>query len=284
MKQINNNISPLPFYDDISLQNHRKDYAFGQVYPLITSSNSILPFQIVLSSTASTINEVHLYSYTSGSYSNITVDMLSTGLSIRAADGYSLLLYSSNAPISKVMLEGRYYLVIKLNTGAIYSDVFTVVANGSQFLKLEYSNSKNLALPIGFIDFSEGFKFRCYIPSQVGKPEYVFEEEATDRLGYTYVESQISKKVYKFVFVAPEYLCDALRIVRLCDTKTIREGQNIYELSTFSMEPKWEEQGDLASVECEFETDTVIANVGGFSTLLGGDFNNDFNNDFNTGE
>ena len=278
------NISPLPFYDDISLQNHRKDYAFGQVYPLITSSNSILPFQIVLSSTASTINEVHLYSYTSGSYSNITVDMLSTGLSIRAADGYSLLLYSSNAPISKVMLEGRYYLVIKLNTGAIYSDVFTVVANGSQFLKLEYSNSKNLALPIGFIDFSEGFKFRCYIPSQVGKPEYVFEEEATDRLGYTYVESQISKKVYKFVFVAPEYLCDALRIVRLCDTKTIREGQNIYELSTFSMEPKWEEQGDLASVECEFETDTVIANVGGFSTLLGGDFNNDFNNDFNTGE
>ena len=47
------------------------------------------------------------------------------------------------------------------------------------------------------------------------------------------------------------------------------------------MEPKWEDQGDLAAVECEFETDTVIANIGGFvPKKLGGDFNNDYNEDF----
>ena len=49
------------------------------------------------------------------------------------------------------------------------------------------------------------------------------------------------------------------------------------------MEPDWEDQGDLASVECEFETDTVIANIGGYTPeIVGGDFNSDFNNDFKT--
>jgi hypothetical protein len=34
---------------------------------------------------------------------------------------------------------------------------------------------------------------------------------------------------------------------------------------------------------CEFETDTVIANIGGYTPILsGGDFNRDFNNDFKT--
>ena len=36
------------------------------------------------------------------------------------------------------------------------------------------------------------------------------------------------------------------------------------------MEPEWEDQGDLAAVECEFETDTVIANIGGYTPSLSG--------------
>lgn len=118
--------------------------------------------------------------------------------------------------------------------------------------------------------------------TQIGKPEYDFEEEATERMGYTFIESQISKKIYKFTFVAPEYLCDALRIVRLCESKQITSKLQTYDLTTFSMEPEWEDQGDLAAVECEFETDTVIANIGGYEPeLLGGDYNEDYNNDYN---
>lgn len=60
MKLVNNNISPLPFYDNLALQNHRKDYAFGQVYPLITYKNMLLPFQVVLAS-GTAINWVRLY-------------------------------------------------------------------------------------------------------------------------------------------------------------------------------------------------------------------------------
>ena len=271
----------MAFYNDISLQNHRKDYAYGQIYPLITHSNMLLPFQVVLSSADTTIGQVKLYSLDTNSYSDVTASIKEVGLSIEQFEGYSLLIYPAILPFTQTLLEGRYYLSIELNTGIIYSEVFTVVNAVSKYLLVEYRSTKNFNLPIGHADFSNAFKFKCYIASQIGKPEYSFEEEATERLGYSFIESQISKKVYKFTFIAPEYLCDALRLVRLCDNKTIKEGRAFYDLNTFTMEPKWEDQGDLAVVECEFETDTVIANIGGFvPKKLGGDFNNDYNNDF----
>lgn len=281
MKLVNNNISPLPFYDDLALQNHRKDYAFGQVYPLITHKNMLLPFQVVLKSGTS-IARVVLHNFDTGEIIPITGSMIENGLVLKSYAGFKLLKYPGSLPIVEIKHEGRYYLQIQINgLGNIYSDVFTVCNKVDDYLFLEYYNSYNFELKNGIIDFSDSFKFRCYLNTQIGKPEYDFEEEATERMGYAFVESQVSKKIYKFTFLAPEYLCDALRIVRLCETKQITSKLQTYDLTTFSMEPEWEDQGDLAAVECEFETDTVIANIGGYEPqLAGGDFNKDFNNDF----
>lgn len=283
MKLVNNNISPLPFYDNIALQNHRKDYAFGQVYPLITYKNMLLPFQVVLASGTS-ISWVKLYDFNTGKYIDITRSMKENGLTIKSYTGFKLLKYPGTLPIVEIKHEGLYYLQIQVNgLGILYSDVFTVCNKVDDYLLLEYSNSYNFELKNGIVDFSDNFKFRCYLNTQIGKPEYDFEEEATERMGYTFIESQVSKKIYKFTFLAPEYLCDALRIVRLCENKKITSKLQIYDLTTFNMEPKWEDQGDLAAVECEFETDTVIANIGGYEPKLAqGDFNNDYNNDYKT--
>ena len=281
MKLVNNNISPLPFYDNLALQNHRKDYAFGQVYPLITYKNMLLPFQVVLAS-GTAINWVRLYNFNTGAYTAITTSMKENGLTIKSYTGFKLLKYPGTLPIVEIKHEGLYYLAISISgLGIIYSDVFTVTNKVDDYLLLEYYNSYNFELKNGIVDFSDNFKFKCYLNTQIGKPEYDFEEEATERMGYTFVKSQVSKKIYKFTFLAPEYLCDALRIVRLCESKQITSKLQTYGLTTFSMEPKWEDQGDLAAVECEFETDTVIANIGGYVlSLSGGDFNGDFNNDF----
>ena len=286
MKLVNNNISPLPFYDNIALQNHRKDYAFGQVYPLITYSNRLLPFQVVLATGAS-VSWVRLYNFNTGDYIDITASMNENGLAIKSYSSFKLLKYPGNLPIVEIKNEGFYYLAISISgLGVIYSDVFTVTNRIDDCLLLEYYNSYNFELKNGVVDFSDNFRFKCYLNTQVGKPEYTFEEEATERMGYIFVESQVSKKIYKFTFVAPEYLCDALRIARLCDTKQITSKLQVYDLTTFNMEPEWEDQGDLASVECEFETDTVIANIGGYKSsgvVKNGDFNSDFNNDFSVG-
>lgn len=283
MKLVNNNISPLPFYDNIALQNHRKDYAFGQVYPLITYKNMLLPFQVVLASGTS-VGWVKLSSFNTGKFIDITRSIKENGLQIKSFTGFKLLKYPGTLPIIGIVHEGQYYLEIYISgLGSIYSDIFTVCNKVDDYLLLEYYNSYNFELKNGIVDFSDNFKFRCYLNTQIGKPEYDFEEEATERMGYTFIESQISKKIYKFTFVAPEYLCDALRIVRLCESKQITSKLQTYDLTTFSMEPEWEDQGDLAAVECEFETDTVIANIGGYEPkLAGGDFNNDYNNDYKT--
>ena len=283
MKLVNNNISPLPFYDNIALQNHRKDYAFGQIYQLITYKNMLLPFQVVLSSGTS-INWVRLYDFNTGKYTDITTSMKENGLTIKSYTDFKLLKYPGTLPIVEIKYEGLYYLAISISDlGTIYSDLFTVTNRVSDYLLIEYSNSYNFVLKNGIVDFSDNFAFKCYLNTQVGKPEYDFEEEATERMGYTFIESQVSKKIYKFTFIAPEYLCDALRIVRLCENKQITSKSQVYDLTTFNMEPEWEDQGDLASVECEFETDTVIANIGGYTPeLAGGDFNDDFNNDYKT--
>ncbi len=283
MKVVNNNISPLPFYDDIALQNHRKDYAFGQIYQLITYRNMLLPFQVVLSSGTS-IGWVRLYNFNTGKFIDITASMKENGLAIKSFADFKLLKYPGILPITEIKHEGLYYLSINIyNLGAIYSDLFVVTNRVSDYLLIEYSNSYNFELKNGIVDFSDNFTFKCYLNTQVGKPEYDFEEEATERMGYTFIESQVSKKIYKFTFIAPEYLCDALRIVRLCENKQITSKSQVYDLTTFNMEPEWEDQGDLASVKCEFETDTVIANIGGYTPKpMGGDFNSDFNNDYKT--
>lgn len=284
MKLINNNISPLPFYDDIELQNHRKDYAFGQIYPLVIHKNVIMPFQVVLPETAKENISVFLHCVNDSRLSgDISQQMKEAGLKLHKYSNFSVLTYPGIFPINMIKHEGQYYLDIAITgAGQIYSDIFSSVNRIDDYLLIEYYNDYNFELKNGIVDFSDNFKFKCYIKTQIGKPEYSFEEEATERMGYTFIESQISKKIYKFVFLAPEYLCDALRIVRLCNNKHIICKNQQYDLTSFSMNPKWEEQGDLASVECEFETDTVISNLGGYTAeLIGGDFNIDFNNDFN---
>lgn len=274
-------ISPLKFYDSPAKQNHRKSYAFGQIYQLITYNNMLLPFQVVLASGTS-VDWVRLYDFNTDKYTDITTSMKENGLVIKSFTGFKLLKYPGTLPIVEIKHEGLYYLVISISgLGTIYSDLFTVTNRVSDYLLIEYSNSYNFELKNGIVDFSDNFSFKCYLNTQVGKPEYDFEEESTKRLGYVYVESQVSKKTYTFNTVVPEYICDALRLVRLCDNKIIRCEDDEYEAITFEMEAEWQTQGDLASVTCKFETDNVIANIGGFvPDKLGGDYNNDYNEDF----
>lgn len=266
------NISPLPFYNDIKLQNHHKDYAFGQIYPLIASIDTFLPFQFMVEgSTEAAINGLDIVNYKTGESRRIDQEMDSAGMTITSYPEMDISVISfpgDDAGLQAYLSEGPYYFKLTATTskgrGTYYSEIFTLREDVRDYLKIEYGNSYDLEVKGGLIQFANGFRFRCYLDAQIGKPEYVFEEEATERMGYTFIESQVSKKVYKFTFLAPEYLCDALRVIRLCDTKQIETKHQSYDLSTFSMEPRWEEQGDLAGVDCEFETDTVIANIGGY--------------------
>ena len=86
------------------------------------------------------------------------------------------------------------------------------------------------------------------------------------------------------MILASEYLCDVMRFIRLSDVVFIRDQfGNTYRADTFLINPKWEEQGDVASVEIEFTCDTVAKKIARTYEVLG-DYNDDYNNDYDITE
>lgn len=275
-------ISPLKFYDDFHKQNRYRSFAYGHVAPLITNPNVVSPFQLIVSGNVSEVyvRDANTNKRVTG---NVVERFKDAGLRNVSKNDYNVLLFLGIFPLSGVIdYEGQYWLEIH-SGGWYYSEVFCFDNNIDDCLKVEYWNPEgDFALKNGIILLgSENFHFILLLKSELGKPEYSFEEEATKRLGYSFIESQVSKKTYKFNTVIPEYLCDAMRIIRLCSQKKITCKGETYDAITFNMEVDWQEQGDLASVTCEFDVDNIITNLGGFKhENLGGDFNNDYNNDY----
>ena len=221
-----------------------------------------------------------------GSAINITTNILEAGLTIIPFEklGYDIIVYPANFPLPLNMLDGRYYLEIKDDKTIWYSDVFTIVQDVSPYLKIEWWDVENFVFDAGQIVYQNpAFKNRLYFCTELGKPEYQFDEEGESRDGYYFPTKQISEKTYKCTVLAPEYLCDVMRFIRMADNIRITDKYGrIYNCDTFLITPKWQTQGDLASVEIEFETATVAKKLGtAYLRPVGGDFNNDYNTDFN---
>lgn len=282
----NNNLNVLPWYSDISKQNHRKAHAYGHVYTLATLSNQLLPFQVRrdYQATVKPITSVLLKNIDGITLLDLTSALTSAGLHIKRyqSNGYDLIIYPANLPLGVSLPLGCFYLEMTDTINTWYSDVMTVVNSTDGFVKITYWDDKDLAYSGGRISYAEGYKNFVYVQSAIGKPEYPFEEEATNRDGYTFVERQVSEKTFAFSFLAPEYLCDALRIVRMHDYIKVESNGDYYDAETFLMTPKWQEQGDLANVDIEFQCDTVVKKSGRKQPAA--DFNFDFNNDYLIGE
>lgn len=278
-------LSPLKFYDSLDKQERFKSYSFGHTSPVIMPFNILHPFQLVVSNNVSGISAAYIVDANLGTRitSNIAPSLEEIGLTVKTVGSYKVVMLPGNFPLLDVKYEGEFYLqLIDNNNLAYYSEVFCFTNALDDCLELEYWNPESdFVIKNGIITFADNFHFKILLKSELGKPEYSFEEEATRRLGYSFVESQVSKKIYKFNTILPEYLCDALRLVRLCSNKKLTSKGETYDMLSFEMDVDWQEQGDLASVNCEFEVDNIIINLGGFQhKLLGGDFSEDYNNDY----
>lgn len=282
----NNNFSVFPWYTNIGEQNHRKSYAYGNIYPLFTPANKFLPFQIMRKTRSNGITSVRIYYKDGTLFADVTMWAKETGLQIVrfAPLGYDVIVYPGILPMPTVQMDGIYYATISDGVQTWYSEMYTVVQDLSGYLKIEWYDIENAVFDAGAIVYKNpSFKNILYLCSELGKPEYQFEEEGETRDGYFFTEKQISEKTYRCICLAPEYLCDVMRFIRMSDyvTVTDRYGR-IYDCDTFLITPKWQTQGDLASVEIEFQTATVVKKIGrGYIIENKGDFNNGFNNDFN---
>ena len=284
----NNNLSVLPWYTSIEQQNARKWWVYGRVYPLFTIAGFILPFQLMVPHVASpTVAFMYLYD----ANTNTLVDgsmkskLQGTGMAFKqfASFGYDVLVYPALVPAMASLNNGRYYLMAQINNVEYFSEIFTVVNDAQPYLKIEWYDDSDFVMDAGTIVYeSPTFRNVLYLKSDLAKPEYPFEEEGETRDGYFFPIKMISEKRYRFNFLASEYLLDVMRFIRMADHATITYHGQTYSLDTFLMTPEWEDNGDVAAVEAEFDTATVAKKLGvGYIRAQRGDFNDDFNNDYN---
>lgn len=266
-----NNFSPLAFREKSMKATYKKWYAYGKEFALPFSTTELPPFQFTVTNLPSfdpTTVEVFLVNEATGVRTG-------TGIKIKVdtMDGHNSVLYVSPGSnvYAKSIEPGVYRAEFAIPEGETYVSTPICVTEGietnTNFVKLEYWNDEKLAYPNGFVTTGtdNDFKFQMYIPTTFFKPKYEFEEEITKRAGYKFLELQTCNKVFGFSFLAPEYICDALRLVRLSDYIRFTHDGEYYNALNFEYTPDWQDNGYLAAIECQFETDTIIQKLPSFN-------------------
>lgn len=256
----NNNLNPLAFYKSQNDMFKARPYNYGIKYPLYMPLNRVTPFQIIRgSSESTTLTSAKIYNDRGVEVATVTSYMSVNVVTI----GNSKVMQFKCGNYAN-LTPGQYTMRVVIGNDTYYSEVFTAYANIGKLVKVEYYNADPIIFDEGALTYDNGFKFELYLCTEIAKPEYLFEEESTKRGGFTFVENQISSKQYKMVIAAPEYLCDAIRIIRLHDHVAITKDGNAYEAYNFTPSYQWNDVGDLAQVTITFESNTVLQKISAY--------------------
>lgn len=262
----NNNLSVLPWYSSIEQQNARRWWIYGRVYPLFTPAMFMLPFQIIREHRENApIMEFKVYTKYGILVGDFTQGINEAGITIKpfVSDGYDVIVFPGEFPVFANFANGQYYATLSDGTETWYSEVFTVVNDIQPYLKITWWDVEDFVMDAGTIVYKDpAFKNVLYLDATIAKPEYPFEEEGETRDGYFFPIKQVSEKRYKFKFLASEYLLDVMRFIRMADYATIEFQGKSYKPDTFLITPEWEDNGDVAAVEAEFDTATVAKKIG----------------------
>lgn len=268
--EVHNNFSPLAFRKKESKATYEKWYAFGKNYAIPASANTLTPFQFTELNIpvfdpntieVEVINEETGESKKSGVY--VSFDVM-------PEHGGVLYVSPGKNSFREALPQGTYRARFSIGNEVYISTPFCVIPGietSSKYLLIEYWNDEKIAYPGGFITTgaNNDFRYQMYVPATICKPKYEFEEELTKRAGYKFLELQTSTKVYAFTFVAPEFICDAMRLIRLSDYIRISHDGEYYNALNFEFDVDWQEQLYLAAVDCQFETDSIIQKLPSFN-------------------
>ena len=268
--EVHNNFSPLAFRRKESKATYEKWYAFGKNYAIPASANTLTPFQFTELNIPvfdpDTI-EVEVINEETGEATKTGVYV---SFDVMPEHGGVLYVSPGKNSFREALPQGTYRARFSIDDQVYISTPFCVIPGietSSKYLLIEYWNDEKIAYPDGFITTgaNNDFRYQMYVPATICKPKYEFEEELTKRAGYKFLELQTSTKVYAFTFVAPEFICDAMRLIRLSDYIRISHDGEYYNALNFEFDVDWQEQLYLAAVDCQFETDSIIQKLPSFN-------------------
>lgn len=277
----NNNYSVLPFYTDMEMQFRYLTYSYGAIFPLFCPKNMYPCFQIVLPEGSDEpklkvddVKKIRMYLMNKDGSTvremSISPDLRTSSVDVNGVTRYIILELGETVHTADhyILPIGQYYIKLQdlINNVTYYSDFITIVDSVDDYLKVEWRNLDNLIGDSAIILYKKGsleYRNVVYLPTQLGKPDYQFEEEGENRDGHFFPTKQVSYKKYKAVFEACEYLLDVMRLIRLADIVTVTDPYGTqFQADTFLVTPQWLEQGDLASVTLEMTSNTVVRRCG----------------------
>lgn len=268
--EVHNNFSPLAFRRKESKATYEKWYAFGKNYAIPASANTLTPFQFTelnISVFDPDTIEVEVINEETGELKKTGVYV---SFDVMPEHGGVLYVSPGKNSFREALPQGTYRARFSIGYEVYISTPFCVIPGietSSKYLLIEYWNDEKIAYPGGFITTgaNNDFRYQMYVPATICKPKYEFEEELTKRAGYKFLELQTSTKVYAFTFVAPEFICDAMRLIRLSDYIRISHDGEYYNALNFEFDVDWQEQLYLAAVDCQFETDSITQKLPSFN-------------------
>lgn len=186
-------------------------------------------------------------------------------MSIVAFGDYNQFINTGLTSLGINLMGAGYLRLVFQKTGtsdllSYYSEMFTFLGQKKDYISIEYWNDEPFYAEDKIILYPAGanYKNKIFIQANINKPTYDFTENGTEKDGYLNIESIISKKIFNFFFPAPEYLCDAIRLIGMHDNIYLYYEEEEYIVNRLTPNPKWENSDYLAKVEVSFECNTVL--------------------------
>ncbi len=265
----------LIFVDNAKWLNHRREYAYGQIFPLAAPIGRIPPFQFSRALGETGVINLTLVRRSDGQEYSIQTEMTLTGLASETVAtagneiGYEHVMYPGSAalPISGFS-EGLHYLRFEDDMGEYWlSEYFAFVQDLNvrrDYVKVEWWHNENVTFSGGRIKYTFPYKNWAWLFTDIGKPDYQVTERVEARDGIDFPLQTIMYKVHRFNFLSTEYLLDAMHLIRGHDHVEVTHMGRVIgagdfdKIFSFLLTPEWQEQGDVAAVDVEFRSNRVV--------------------------
>ena len=177
------------------------------------------------------------------------------------SDAYQVAIYDASVALSTDIEPGYYYLKLNDGTDIFYSEVFLPCENLDSYVKIEWWRDIDILYTGGRIVYTTGYINTAYLDGDVGKPEHSYEIEQTERNGTKFKQKIVSIKKFSIKnLLLSEAVIDVLARIPHHEYVTILSNYLYYQVTDITIPaPEWEEDGDLAQLPIEFETDTIIS-------------------------
>ena len=138
-----------------------------------------------------------------------------TQLTVEEFTSYDYIVYEGGDLVEDIS-SGMYYLEVSDGANTWYSECFNVCDDIDERIVMEWGHSSD----IDNIYYSGGFENKIVFAERYDlvKPTYEPTKIGTARDGYFFTEKVVTKKGYKLIFYAPEFMSDAMVLLPSHDT------------------------------------------------------------------